>query len=195
MDKNNIDEISAWVKNNVYIVRKKLRYYYGSRYMEDFIITNNEVIEYLNLDNSIDYIYLKNSLTSLPYKFGIVNCGFNCSGLKLTSLNNCPIAVSGIFSCHKCEHLTNLIGAPKVVGSKFICSRCKNLKTLEGAPKHINNNFDCVECISIKTLEGSPNIVNGDFNCSGCYSLVSLKGVQYINGNFRHAYCPNLILD
>jgi hypothetical protein len=72
---------------------------------------------YVNLGDSPRNV--KNGM--IPFPFGKVSGPFSCSGLKLTSLYNCPKEVGGDFWCSK-NDLTSLKGAPKRVGGDFWCT-------------------------------------------------------------------------
>ena len=112
-------------------------------HIEDlFTITNNIVIECLNLDYTINYIMLKRTLVNLPYKFGIVNCDFYCVHTRLKTLNNCPIIINGDFACYNCQQLVSLEGALKIIKGYFNYGKCPNVKISENVPKYIKGMFN-----------------------------------------------------
>ena len=190
LNKNTINEIKNWLRNSIGIRSKYLEYNDSYNIEDLFTITNNGVIECL--DDSIAYIYLKNSVTNFPYKFGRINCGLNCDYSHIVSLNNFPIEVNGEFSCYKCENLISLKGSPKIVKDSFYCS-CTNIKTLEGSPIYVGEDFRCSSCDKLTSLKGSPKYIGGSFMCFNCSSLIDLNGSpKYVIRNFNCRECKNL---
>ena len=135
----------------------------------------------------------------LPIKFKYVKGNFNCSALRLTTLNGCPNTVEGNFSCqhnklisleggpnivngmtYNCSHnkLTSLKGLPQSFNNEVICNNNYNLKSLEGCPKNLRNLY-CYNC-DIHTLINGPLHVTGYFLCYN-NSLTTLDGSPKID--------------
>jgi hypothetical protein len=95
----------------------------------------------------------------IPLKFYKVDGRFDCSYLKLISLENSPRYVTGNFICRD-NKLTSLVGGPEVVGGAYNCIN-NMLTSLEGAPKHVET-FICSNNPLI-SLKGVPAIITGDF--------------------------------
>ena len=95
----------------------------------------------LNSDGSIDYdgsvlrymlkYFIKNG--KLTIKFNKVSIWFDCSNLKLISLDGCPKYVGDDFGCSN-NKLTSLEGCPKYVNGFFDCSYNK-ITNLDYAPE------------------------------------------------------------
>ena len=92
----------------------------------DFVVTSDMV---------------KDCKLNFPIEMKEVSGRFDCSVVKLTTLEGAPKEVGGNFYCSGNE-LTNLEGAPEKVGLGFMCHHNK-LTSLEGAPKEVGGNFDC----------------------------------------------------
>jgi len=114
----------------------------------------------------------KKKLSQIPIKFGKVNGDFDVSNNNLTSLNNSPREVLGVFSCSDNENLTSLKGGPEKAYS-YYCNFC-NLKSLAGAPTEVTYKFDCSNNEQLSSLNHAPKTLE-DFDCSGC-NLTSLEG-------------------
>ena len=71
----------------------------------------------------------------------VIEGGFDCSLMNLTSLKGAPREVCGYFDCSE-NNLTSLEGSPKKVGGYFWCLG-NNLTSLEGAPKKVDGDFYC----------------------------------------------------
>ena len=194
INRNTINEIYIWLKNNVGVYSQD-NYTVESYNMEElFTVTNNGVIECLNLNDYLQFIYLEETVTNIPYKFGRVNCNFICDNSSLKTLQNCPIEVSKSFSCQSLKDLISLEGAPRIVREDFSCYNCCQLTSLEGAPKYILGSFDCVLCDNLVSLKGAPKYVRGNFDCNRCEKLKSLEySPLYVGGNFDCRYCDNLV--
>ena len=99
----------------------------------------------INADGSIDVegdVNLSSKgLTELPFKFGKVGGGFNCSYNALKSLTGAPKEVGNSFYCSY-NALTSLAGAPSKVGGSFSCSH-NALTSLAGAPSKVGGDFYC----------------------------------------------------
>lgn len=120
------------------------------------------------------------------YKNGVLKGNFDCSIMKLSTLEGAPEEVTGDFYCSG-NFLTSLDHAPKKVGRNFDCSS-NNIKSLNGAPSYVGGYFECSKN-KLTTLEGSPNRLNGIFNCS-YNNLKSLVGApKEIDGNFIATNC------
>jgi hypothetical protein len=63
------------------------------------------------------------NLTVLPemLKDITVDGDFYCGNNHLTTLENCPKTVNGVFGCSSNNKLISLEGAPKFVGEDFMC--------------------------------------------------------------------------
>lgn len=69
--------------------------------------------------NCYQHVFLLSlELTKLPFKFGIIEGIFNCSGNDLTNLEGCPHTVNDSFFCAD-NKLTNLEHCPKYVSGRF----------------------------------------------------------------------------
>lgn len=109
----------------------------------------------------------------------IINGEFNCSNLKLTTLEGCPKEVKGDFFCAK-NLLTDLKHCPEKIGEAFHCSFNK-LTSLEGCPTIINGIFNCSKN-ELTNLKNGPDDVYGNFYCHE-NKLTSLEGCPiYIKG-------------
>jgi hypothetical protein len=83
-----------------------------------------------NVDGHVELIEF---VDKLPFKFGNVSGGFECSYNYLTSLEGCPKSVGGDFLCSR-NKLTSLEGAPKQVGGDFLCD--DNLRNTKEYRQH-----------------------------------------------------------
>jgi Leucine-rich repeat (LRR) protein len=97
---------------------------------------------------------------------------FECTHLRLTSLEGCPKNVTGSFDC-QANQLTSLLGCPAKVGS-FSCYDNK-LTSLEGGPVEIKDGgYSCSDNL-LTSLLGCPTEIKGTFNCYN-NKLSSLAG-------------------
>lgn len=143
----------------------------------------------INNDLSVDVdgdvkLYGPFSNGQLPLRFGNVSGSFDCSRLRLTSLEGAPQFVGGSFHCAS-NNLTSLEGAPHTVGRSFYCSENK-LTNLVGAPQSISGSFYCSNN-SLTTLKGAPSIVGNTFACSS-NELKNLEGAPEEVGNVFYCH-------
>jgi len=141
-------------------------------------------------------------------KFGKVEGDFYLGYSNLTSLEGCPLEVTGNFVAFN-NKLQDLKGSPKKIGGRFDVSRNPNLKSLEGAPEEVDGDFSVEECRNLDSLRGCPKKIGGsmtvsttsirdldgcpkeigqyqrstNFNASFCYNLISLEGAPVLLNN------------
>lgn len=89
----------------------------------DFIYGNENYIKGYHIRNSDGTVdvngnvsFYNKDLDKIPFKFGKVSGGYNCSSNNLTSLENCPNYVSDNFNCAD-NKLITLNGCPDVGGN------------------------------------------------------------------------------
>lgn len=97
----------------------------------------------INSDGSIDVrgnvSIVEYDINYIPIKFNKVSGYFYCSGMNLTSLNNCPIEVGGWFNCSY-NNLTSFESLPKNHKYELFMCYGNPLKSFDG--------YNC----SLKTL-------------------------------------------
>lgn len=98
----------------------------------------------INKDGSIDVddnvSIVKFDINYIPIKFNKVSGYFSCSGMNLTSLNNCPMEVGGWFDCSY-NHLTSLESLPKNHKYEFFMCYGNPLKSFDGYNCLLNTLF------------------------------------------------------
>lgn len=92
------------------------------------------------------------NLKKIPIKFNRCTSNFICSHNELTTLENAPVSVHGVFNC-SFNRLKNLKFGPQLVSKAYICSN-NELISLSGAPLKV----DVFNCSSnyLKDLHGAP---------------------------------------
>lgn len=127
----------------------------------------------VNVDHKFVRIHSEDLIDGkLPFKFNLVTGDFNCSGIKLESLEGCPEKVGGAFYCEN-NNLKSLKGGPKEVDRSFFCQKNK-LETLEGSPEKIGWTFDCSHN-NLTSLKGCTKEIVFNFYCS-YNQLTTLEG-------------------
>lgn len=116
---------------------------------------------------------------------------FDCSALKLKTLENCPSKIFGEFTCDS-NFIANLNFFPKKI-TKSISLMDNKLTSLKGMIDCVKSFFNCSHNL-LSTLEGGPKVVYGNYICSN-NKLTSLKGSPHtlLNGHFDCSY--NLLTD
>ncbi len=107
-------------------------------------------ITYMDVNGTVTIDH--NSLSYIPFTFGVVTGDFTCSSNVLTSLK----------------------GAPQIVGGNFICSFNK-LTSLEYCPQIIGGNFNAAHN-EITSITGCPEVLSKEIGLSG-NRLSSLDGI------------------
>lgn len=154
-------------------------------------------------------------------KFGICTGNFRAAGCGLTSLEGCPVEVTGDFIVSR-NNIQNLKGGPIIVGGNYDVDDNVELKNLEGIPEEIGGYFTSKKCSSLETLEGAralkkveafycsstpirnlkgaPEIITSTspvFEAEDCMNLTSLEGAPLLVSKFRRGiynfcFCSNL---
>jgi hypothetical protein len=118
-----------------------------------------------------------NGTKKIPLVFNIVSGTFDCSKMRLTTLENCPKKVGGDFNC-SFNHLISLEYAPIDVGGTFMFDNSvKNLYT-----GYCVNNFTQVfrnskVCTSEEDIEVPRDHLKLFFKYQGCYGVWDSLGV------------------
>ena len=144
---------------------------------KDTIFSFNSSVDLL-VDSNTGEILISNhdanKLTGkLPLVFGKINGNFNCSHLKLTTLEGCPTEVNGDFYCSH-NLLKNLKDSPKIVRDNYFCNN-NLLTSLEGCVKRIDANFYCGDNKLID-LSNGPTYVCHLYACSHFGEASILRG-------------------
>ena len=143
---------------------------------------NKELLKQ-NDDGTFDYtgnVSLKNrevngqNVNSIPIKFRYVSGNFNCSGIGLTNLENCPKTIGGDFDASE-NSLKTLQGGPTDVGGTYNVY-LNDLTSLSGAPSEIKKDFDAA-ANPFSSLQGGPTKVGRSYDVSLCSNLKSLAGI------------------
>jgi hypothetical protein len=163
-------------------------------------------------DISLDYIInatgsviiKARGLKSIPYQFGKVSDGFDCSANELTNLKVCPKYVGRNFDCSH-NNLTNLRYVPELIVADFyfrnnslgslssfiefprrigrqICDNYPGRYVYDGIKSHYGNFFDNIDSIYIFT-QIDTNISSLAFTVS-LYAIPDIKfRVMIYNGS------------
>ena len=90
------------------------------KWLDKYNIKNYHINDNLTVDVD-DYVDLSfKELTEIPFQFGKVKGGFNCSYNRLKLLKGCPEIVNGHFWCDN-NKLTSLKGCPEEIKGYFFC--------------------------------------------------------------------------
>ena len=118
---------------------------------------------------------------ALPVHFNEVHGDFSVSGNALTSLEGCPIAVSGGFYCYG-NNLKSLAGCPKEVGHDFDCSH-NELTDLIGGPLEVGTTYNCSHN-KLTSFAGIPLRLNGDLSAARNRLKTLEYGPEYVGYNY-----------
>ena len=166
-------------------------------YVTSFLAQWNVFNFYFNDDASVSVIGGLSIMNSelikqtgkLPFKFDTIDGFMEINHCGLTTLENAPKKVTGMFSCRN-NKLTNLKGCPEHLESLY-CSH-NALETLDGCATSLRN-LD-VSHNPLQNLKGIATTITGALDLSHC-SLTSLAGSentsckeldlsnQFLNGN------------
>ncbi len=161
------------------------------------ISTNNQVT--FNADGSVDWndsvIVTDKALENgkFPIKFNLIRGDFNCSNIKLSTLENSPKIVEGKFDCSN-NILTSLQNSPEDVFS-FDCSSNPALTSLEGIPKIIRESKPDKTTIKPGHLEVILNFSNcsiTSFDPLSTITTFGLGGINCSNNKIKEFYSSGI---
>jgi hypothetical protein len=121
----------------------------------------------------INEVHPREKITLKDIDFGRVEGNFDCSNMRIGSLEGAPREVGGSFRAIRCQ-LESLVGGPKVVGGFYSCEDNK-FKNLIGAPERVGEGiygggFYC-SYNPLESLEGAPKFVEGEFVFMGSHKV------------------------
>lgn len=170
--------IKLFEKYNLLILKIELEKYD----IENYTINDDGTID---VDGDVSLDNIGRDSGKLPFKFGKITGGFDCSYNNLDSLEGCPKEVGGDFDCSN-NFLYSLDGGPTEVGGSYDCSY-NELTSLKGCPSEIGGDFNCSDN-NLNTLQYCPSEIKRNLNCSSnqlldldCSSIIGRDIICYYN--------------
>jgi hypothetical protein len=157
--------------------------------LEGWLKTHKITNYTINPDGSLDVdgsVHLDSFYGNrIPIKFNKVSGDFDCSGGKLTTLENCPMTVGGDFRVHN-NDLDSLVGFPIHIGGCCDISYNIDLTSLAGINGlTVGENFDAQHLEKLTTLKGiykQIRSIKGDVDFQQCNIKSGILGIMMIDG-------------